>query len=86
METVYYLCNFLSRVVATRPNTGSAEGGARAATALRQERQEEHGDPSATDSYCSANSNQKMTLFTLFWLVYPLFMFFFSPMIPEIFM
>ena len=32
METVYYLCNFLSRVVATRPNTGSAEGGARAAT------------------------------------------------------
>lgn len=48
-----------------------------------QERQDKYQDPTGTDSCCSANSNQKMTLFTLFWLVYPLLMFFFSPMIPE---
>ncbi|KAM7236741.1 hypothetical protein CapIbe_012413 [Capra ibex] len=49
----------------------------------RQERQDKHQDPCGTDSCCSANSNQKMTLFTLFWLVYPLLMFLFSPEILE---
>ena len=34
-------------------------------------------------SCCRANSEQKIILLILFWLDYPLLMFFFSPMIPE---
>ena len=53
------------------------------AMAEEAKKKKKHQDPGGTNSCCSANSNRKMTLFTLFWLVYPLLMFFFSPMIPE---
>ena len=52
--------------------------------ALRQGRQDKHLR-SRRDwrGCCSANSNQKIILLILFWLVYPLLMFFSLPMILE---
>ena len=68
-----------TRSPVTAPVSGRGEG----RRSHWQKRQKKHQDPGGTNSCCSANSNRKMTLCTLFWLVYPLLMFFFSPMIPE---
>ena len=55
-----------ARVWACLAAAGSAGGASRAACFRRQKRQDKHRDPSRTDSCCSANSDQKMILFTLF--------------------
>ena len=47
----------------------SAEGGARATAPDGRRGKINIKIPGGTDSCCSTNSNQKMTLFTLFWLV-----------------
>ena len=45
--------------------------------ARQKGRQDKHRDPGETgQGCCSANSNQKIILLILFWLVYPLLMFF----------
>ena len=82
-KEIYRNCILFTQVFVSLGRRGFSRGRGEGRRLHRQERQEKHWDPGGTDSSCSANSNQKITLFTLFWLVYPLLMFFFSPMIPE---